>query len=205
MAHDRPTGSTAHAPLEGELGARRDELLRSGERAREIFAGLSPRQTWWRPAPGRWSAGECCIHLELAGHAYLDDLDKAIVRARKKGQFGTGPFDHGALGNWFVRLMEPPPRWRLPAPRRLRPAPPRDLPLENRPDPLERFLALRGPLTESLHRAAGLDLGAVRAYCPASRLLRFTLGQIFAILTAHERRHLWQAERVCQHPEFPAD
>ncbi len=30
------------------------------------------------------------------------------------------------------------------------------------------------------------------------------LGQWFAFLAAHERRHLWQAWQVRRHPEFPA-
>jgi hypothetical protein len=29
------------------------------------------------------------------------------------------------------------------------------------------------------------------------------LGSGFALMAAHERRHLWQARKLMQHPEFP--
>jgi hypothetical protein len=34
--------------------------------------------------------------------------------------------------------------------------------------------------------------------------LKFTLGQAFRLLAAHERRHLWQARNVRNAPNFPA-
>jgi len=39
---------------------------------------------------------------------------------------------------------------------------------------------------------------------PISRLIRLNLGDCFAILVAHARRHLGQIERIKTHAEFPA-
>ncbi len=43
--------------------------------------------------------------------------------------------------------------------------------------------------------ADGLDLAAIRVTSPASAKLKLPVGAVFGILTAHARRHLWQARR----------
>jgi hypothetical protein len=55
-------------------------------------------------------------------------------------------------------------------------------------------------------RVAGNAAGIAahgRTASPFSKLLRFTLGQVFALNTAHGRRHLWQARQVRIDPGFP--
>ena len=44
----------------------------------------------------------------------------------------------------------------------------------------------------------GLDLKRIKVASPAMKLMRFSVGAYFRISTAHERRHLWQAEQVNQ-------
>jgi hypothetical protein len=57
---------------------------------------------------------------------------------------------------------------------------------------------------DRLRQANGLDLSRARVRSPASKWLRMPLGSGFAVMTAHERRHLWQARRVTSSPGFPA-
>ncbi len=38
---------------------------------------------------------------------------------------------------------------------------------------------------------------------PFFSLIRFSVGTGFQVIAAHERRHLWQAERVLANPRFP--
>jgi hypothetical protein len=45
-------------------------------------------------------------------------------------------------------------------------------------------------------------LGRVKVRSPAMKLLRFPLGGLFAIMAAHERRHLWQAQQVSRMATF---
>ena len=76
---------------------------------------------------------------------------------------------------------------------------------------LKRFVPLHGqPLTAimptflhvqnmfqlQMQRADGLDLARVKVASPISRLLRMSLGAMFAQAAAHGRRHLEQARRV---------
>jgi hypothetical protein len=47
-----------------------------------------------------------------------------------------------------------------------------------------------------MRRAADYDVNRVRFRNPFVSVIRFSVGSGFVILSAHERRHLLQAERV---------
>ncbi len=159
--------------------------------ARDLLAGLTDDRINWREAPERWSIAECLDHLRATGHAYLPTVDAAIADARSRGVTGRGPFRHGMLGNWFVRSMEPPVKTRFKAPATFRPASAHRV-----ADLTDAFMGLQDAIIERLQRADGLHLARVRLTSPASRLVRLSLGQAFAVLAAHERRHVWQARQV---------
>jgi len=68
---------------------------------------------------------------------------------------------------------------------------------------LEEFDEIHARLEELMIRADGVSLQHGRMRSPFLPLIRFTLGQAFAVNIAHARRHLWQAREVRQHPQFP--
>jgi len=49
-----------------------------------------------------------------------------------------------------------------------------------------------------------MDLNHVRFRNPFVPVLRFTVGTGLLIVNAHDRRHLWQAERVKESDGYPA-
>lgn len=190
------------APGSPTLEAIRGELRAAGHAARELASGLGEAALWWRPAPDRWSIGECLDHLVLTGEAYLPVLDETIEDGRRRGRTAPGPYRRTLVGRWLPRLLEPPPGLRIAAPREIRP--PGPSPDGPRPNPLPAFLELRGRLEERLDAAAGLDLGRLGMASPFYGWIRFDLGSAFRILAAHERRHLWQARQVLEADGFPA-
>ena len=56
---------------------------------------------------------------------------------------------------------------------------------------------------DRLRQANGVDLVKAKVQSPVSKWIRVPLGVGFSIMTAHERRHLWQARQVTQDPRFP--
>lgn len=183
----------------GELGEYARQLDAIREDARELTANLTNEQFNWRVAPGSWSIGECLAHLNLTGQMYLPRIERALRKARAENLTGTEPFRHGWLGNFFVRKLEPPVRrLRARAPHAV--APPPEHLIET---VVPAFISLQQELTNKLRAAEGLHLARIKIASPFTRLLKFTLGQSFALLTAHERRHLWQARQVREHPLFP--
>ena len=68
---------------------------------------------------------------------------------------------------------------------------------------LERFNSLQGRLGECIREAAGLDLKSIKVRSQFGPVW-WTLNGTYAILLAHERRHIWQARQVRTDPAFPA-
>jgi DinB superfamily len=165
------------------------EALKS-ETAR-LLDGLTEAQFNWRESPGRWSIAECLVHLNVTARLYLPLIQRAIEEARLRRLFGEGPFRHGFLVNWLIRTTEPPAKLKIKAPKIF--VPPPAQPLET---VATDFMTLQDQFLARIREANGLHLSRIKVISPVSRFLRMSLGQSFAFLAAHERRHLWQAREV---------
>ena len=176
------------------------QLDRSIEAARAVLDGLTLDQVNWRPAPDRWSIGECISHLNVSIRAALPALDRAIETARERGFTGAGTPRYGWFATWMVRAQEPPVKRRVKTFPVFQPVATRHDAARLHPE----FRAVRDELRERLARAAGIDWGRARVVSPASRFFRLPFGAYVAFLLAHDRRHLWQAREVRNHPGFPA-
>jgi hypothetical protein len=168
--------------------------------AQKLLDGLSAAQFNWRPQPGVWSVAECFDHLNISGKLYLPMMDAQISAGRENKRFASEPFHYGWFNNWFVRSLEPPVKTKFKAPKAFIPK------SDKAPDAtLSEFNEVQDEYLQRLVDANGLDLRRIRIQSPATRLIRLSLGRAFAMVTAHERRHLWQARQVIAHPNFPAE
>ncbi|HEY6508455.1 MAG TPA: DinB family protein [Vicinamibacterales bacterium] len=185
-----------------ELEAFRQEFDAVAADAGGLLAPLSDAQFYWSPSPERWSVAQCVEHLNVTARNYLPMLDDAIASAKRWGVYGNGPFNYGWLGPWFVRTMDPPVRRRFKAPPIFQPttqaAPPR-----KRTDIEAAFRGYQVQFVDRLRQANGVDLAKARVRSPASKWLRLPLGSAFALMAAHERRHLWQARQLLARPDYP--
>ncbi len=187
---ESPSGTDVAGALQPEIRDYLRQFEEATNNAEHVVAALTDEQLRWKPAPERWSIAECFSHLNVTADKYYPPIDKSMRLARERGLLGHGPFRHGFLINKFIRMMEPPPRRSFKAPR---PFTPRSRAVE---DEIPNFLSHQEAIMRRVREATGLDLARVKIVSPVSRLLRMSLGQSFALLAAHERRHLWQAARV---------
>ncbi|MBI2186219.1 MAG: DinB family protein [Acidobacteria bacterium] len=137
-------------------------------------------------------------HLNATARSYLPVMDEGIADAIRRGLYGAGPYTYNWIGRLSVYLVEPRVRIRLKAPRPFLPAPGR-----TRQEVLAAFRAYQVQYIDRLRQANGLDLARARVSSPVARWLRIPLGSSFALMSAHERRHLAQARRVMESPHFP--
>jgi hypothetical protein len=167
--------------------------------AEELIQGLDDDQFNWRPSEQRWSIGDCLEHLNVTSRLYWPVMTQAMMHSRMNGLMSPGPFKHPWLGNLFVRTMEPPVRKRFKASRKFSP-------LQNQPLPLvwSQFVNFQDRMLEMIREANGVDLARTKLQSPAFKLIKLTLGQAFGLVTAHERRHVWQAQEVKKDVNFPA-
>ena len=185
-------------PLVSDLEDFRRLLSAVTEDARELTGGLTDTQFNWRPALDQWSIAECLDHLTQTGRISVRHVRETLADARRRGLYSRGPFRYGLLGQMIVRSMGPRPRMKFKAPAAFRPPPARPR-LEVERD----FFALQDELLGCIRESNGLNLRRAKVTSPVTRLLRLSLGQEFALLIAHEQRHLWQARRVRANPVYP--
>lgn len=168
--------------------------------AKRECGSLSEMQINWRPDEGAWSVGEVLQHVLETTSSYLDQAEPKIEQAKAAGLRSPGPFGYGWFTRWFVGMVEPPPKRALPAPKRFQP--------ESRhvgPDIVDRYLASGERLQAAIRAAEGLDLQRIKVASPVSNLLRFELGAVFWLMTAHMDRHHGQIDRLLRSNDFPKE
>ncbi|HYG78896.1 MAG TPA: DinB family protein [Pyrinomonadaceae bacterium] len=198
MAATTEGPAEAPEPLVSDLEDFRRLLEAVSVDARDLTAELTDEQFNWRPAPGQWSIAECLDHLTQTGRVAVGHIRETLADARRRKLYSRGPFRYGMLGQMIVRSMGPRPRMKFKAPAVFRPRPDRA-----RQDVERDFFALQDELLGCIRESNGINLKRAKVTSPVTKLLRLSLGQEFALLIAHEQRHLWQARQVRASPAFP--
>ncbi len=118
-------------------------------------------------------------------------LDSAIEQLHEKKVSGSGPFHL----NWNARLLkywlEPPSRLRLPTG-----APFRPIAVKDPAAASGEFQEIGKVLEEKLNSARGFALDRVKLISPFAEKMKYNAYSAFVLITAHNRRHLWQAEQA---------
>lgn len=166
--------------------------------ARELVASLDDHQLNWRPAAHRWSVAQNLDHVVRTGRVHLPAMVPAAEMARSRLAEGRRPYRNGWVGGYLVRVMEPPPRPKVPTMKRLYPDE-----HHSGGDLLAAFEAFHAELLDLVRSTPAGAWRHARLRSPIMPLIRMTLGQAFAVLTGHGRRHLWQARQVTRAAGFP--
>lgn len=177
----------------------KSELDRVIDGVRVLTASLGDTQlNWRRPSGTRWSIGQHVQHLTIVAKLYEPHIARAITEALAAGTLSDGPYSHGWIGRKFIEMAEPPPRRRFPAPKSMHPPVSTDARIL-----LPEFNHVHDRIVALIAVSNGLDLGRVKIRTPVSTLLRLSLGQAFALLAAHARRHVWHGWQIRNHGDFP--
>jgi len=186
-----------HADIE----ALENQLNTCEREAYALVSGLGAEQGIWRSRAGSWSVAECVDHLAAANRVYLRAMREPAARALDEGRWRRGPARPGLVGRWFVSTLEPPvkPVFRMKAPRLIQPGAAPAL-----ADAFAAFVASQDEVRAFLRAYAQIDLAGLRFPNPFLRGLSFSLATGLHVLTAHQRRHLWQAWNVRRAAEMAA-
>jgi len=190
-------GTPAQTALPEELRDLWEQIDNIKEDALELSTPLEDAGFHWRPARGRWSISECLAHLNVVDGLDLPAISDAIARGRAAGWTGTGPFRYGFLSRRFVRMSEAPGKIKMRAPKVYLPQPE-----QSKEKVVAEFLSIHDRLRALVLESSGLDLKRIQVPSPFP-WVKFSLGQRFALLAAHDRRHLRQAWEVRKNAEFP--
>ena len=192
--------ATSPLALTPEIDAFRREFEGIAAEAGALVAPLSDTQFNWQPRPDSWSVAQCIDHLNITARLYLPNLDEGIAAAIRRGLYSAGPFSYNWLGRLFVHVVKPQTRMKAKAPKAFQPPVGR-----SRNEVMAAFGAYQVQYVDRLRQANGLDLARARVASPIVPWIKLPLGSGFAMMAAHERRHLAQAKRVTQTAGFPGD
>ena len=173
-----------------EIVELQEQLNKADEDAGSLAAGLSEELGAWRSGDGSWSVAQCLEHLALTNAMYVQAMQKASDRGRERGRLRRGPAVPGVVGRWLARSVEPPvkQRSRMKTSRSIEPSGTISV-----MSALEDFRMSQERVRAFLVRESDLDLASIRFANPFIPGLRLSVATGLNILTAHERRHLWQA------------
>ncbi len=167
------------------------ELRRLRGEIESLAESLDEEAFLRKQAPQKWSVGECIAHLNATARPYLDKLPAAIEAARSDGLTGEGPIKRGLPGRLFLWLIEPPSRLRFKAPQPFQPQP-----NQSKDEIMREFRQIRDELAQVIESGGDLDWSRAKMGLPTLPGFKLRQGEIFAVLLAHERRHLLQANKA---------
>ena len=167
------------------------EIDDATKRAWELVKSTEPRLFTVRPNPSSWSAAECLAHLSISTELFLPVIAESIEEGRKRNLTAKRKPSMDLLGRVLRWFLEPPIRKRVTTS-----APFVPKAVRAKADAFGEFSSLQSKLVDLLHQAGGLDLGKLKIVSPFDKRVRYNLYSAFLIIVAHQRRHLWQAEKA---------
>ena len=174
-----------------------DRLEAATKDAQTHLGDWTDDQLNWKPSPNKWSAAECLQHLVVAHDAYWPQI-QAVVGSTAPRAPSDNDVKPTFIGRMLLRAVRPETTTRTRAPGRFNPA------RSHVPgSPLEAFERAQENLAKLIEGTADVDWHRVKVTTPVNRLIRFRLGEVYRILTAHGQRHVNQAIRLRELPGFP--
>ena len=163
-----------------------DTFLEAGR----LADGCDDAQWVWTPSPGVWSAAGCIAHLNQTNREYVTAI-RSVLESGNPERSAATDFRYGVLERWFVKSMEPPVKIKLKAPKVFVP-----LAVDSKEAAMAEWQRIHLELTSLIERSEPLHLTKNKVISPAVRLLKISLGMAFALIAAHNRRHLYQAREM---------
>jgi hypothetical protein len=179
--------------MHAELSAIQQEFESALIRLHDLRARV-PVETWRRrPAPERWSPGECVAHLNLSSAAMVPLVQAGIEEARRRGTSAPARYRRDFLG-WLL--------WKgLGEGRRFKT---RTIPAwvpsgDRHPDDLvAEFDRWQTQQIACVSAADRLPIDLVKITSPVDARARYNVFAALSIMARHQHRHLWQAEEAAR-------
>lgn len=162
------------------------------------FSVLSPSQLNWKPAPERWSVGECLEHLILSNSPYFPVFEQIRAGTYEMPAWARwSPFS-GLFGRLLVSMTEETAKRKVKAPKISRPSA-----SEIDAGIVGHFETHQEKLLGYVESFENVDLDTTFVVSPLAKIATYSLRDALTILVQHEHRHINQAIRVTQGENFP--
>ena len=177
--------------MHAELQAVLDQFEAASSRLAALLHRVSPGHWAQRPAPERWSIGECVAHLNLTAAGMVPLIRGGLDEARRSGHAAPVRYRRDPLG-WIIWSTQGPG-----GKRKFKTAasfvPRAELPMAEVVAEFDRRQREQMALTRE---ADGLPITHVRITSPFDSRVKYNVFAALTILPRHQHRHLAQAEQV---------
>lgn len=179
---------TAEGRSSLQLASLLEQIQSAGREADRLVRGRSDEDLTRRVNPDSWSVAECLDHLAQTSRAFLPVISDAVATAPKLTT--DRALRTGTLARLFIRNLEPPYHRRLKVLPQLTP---RHTDFKSA---WSEFNETQTEFSKTVRSAIGLALDKVKIKSPVYARVSYNVYGAFCLLTAHQRRHLWQIEQI---------
>jgi len=173
-----------------------NDVEKNTQFAVEHFSNLTDIQFNWRPAPDKWSIGQCIQHINMISrhwHRQFEKVLKSGIKSENKGEYAPG-----FLGKYLARIIAPVATRKIKTPSLFQPHF-----LVNGKVALDEFLDFQKRFLEMTDKLKQFDLEKNKLDSTNYSMIHLKLGDAFIINNQHTTRHLNQALDVMKEEKFP--
>ena len=166
---------------------------------RADFGRLRTDQLNWKPGADKWSVGQCIDHLIVSNAEYFPIFDRVLQGQKTtKTIWESLPGLPRMWGQMLIKSVSPDGARKQKAPKILAPT-------TSAVDPgiITRFIDQQERVVSYLNTITAVDAEKIIVTSPVVRVITYSLLDACRVIVAHEQRHLLQARRVTELPEFP--
>ena len=166
----------------------------------ELFGSLTTEQLSWKPDANEWSVGQCIDHILVTNSRYFAILEKIISGEKKTSFWERLSILPGFWGRLLVRAVHPRTSRKIKTSEVFKP---REKVFSQ--ELIKNFVEHQGQLVDLMNRTDHLNHKRIVVTSPAAKFITYSLKDCFRIIVYHEQRHIAQAIRVSNMPEFPKE
>lgn len=166
----------------------------------KAFSSLSEAQLNWKPAPEKWSAGECIEHLVISNKTYFPEFELAARGEHKNSLWKKITPLSGFWGKMLIKIVSPDNVKKAKAPGIFRP-----VSSNVSKSIIDDFAAGNEKLINYMNKFRDAEPDKIIISSPVNGFITYSLSDTLKILAYHEERHINQAEAVTKLAEFPLD
>jgi hypothetical protein len=166
---------------------------------RTEFGRLRADQLNWKPGADKWSVGQCIDHLIVSNAEYFPIFDRVLQGTNTtKTIWESLPGLPRMWGQMLIKSVSPDGARKQKAPKIFTPT-------ASAVDPgiITRFIDQQDRVVNYLNTITAVDAEKIIITSPVARVITYSLLDACRVIVAHEQRHILQARRVTQLPEFP--
>lgn len=162
------------------------------------FGTYDTTQLNWQPQSDRWSIAQCVDHLVRSNDKMFQAMDRALDRTTRPTVWQRLPLWPRLFGWMLITSQAPGGTQKFTAPAIARPAS-SDIAREV----IDQFIARQRQAIDAVRALDATDAARIMA-SPFMARITYSVLDGYRLIAAHQRRHVEQARRVAEHPQFPS-